>query len=62
VAPDTIIGRRAELDVVASFFDRETSGATALLIDGSPGIGKTTVWHEAVRMCGAPQDGRSEPV
>lgn len=49
MAPDTIIGRTHELGVVASVFDRDT-GAHGLLIEGEAGIGKTTVWREAVRI------------
>jgi DNA-binding CsgD family transcriptional regulator len=52
VAPDTIIGRAHELDVVASFFDHDSAGAHGLLIEGTAGVGKSTVWHEAVRIAG----------
>jgi DNA-binding CsgD family transcriptional regulator len=50
VAPDTIIGRADELGAVERFFGREPSGARGLLIEGDAGIGKTTVWREAVRI------------
>lgn len=48
MAPETIIGRTDELDAVRRFFDREPSGARGFLIEGSAGIGKTTLWREAV--------------
>jgi len=50
VAPDAIFGRTDELGVVSRFFDRERTGAGGLLIEGEAGIGKTTVWREAVRI------------
>ncbi len=50
MAPDTIIGRADELGAVERFFDLEPSGARGLLIEGDAGIGKTTVWREAVRI------------
>ena len=50
MAPDTIIGRADELGAVERFFDGELSGARGLLIEGDAGIGKTTVWREAVRI------------
>jgi DNA-binding CsgD family transcriptional regulator/tetratricopeptide (TPR) repeat protein len=50
VAPAAIIGRSAELDIVARFYEREPSGARGLLIEGEAGIGKTTVWREAARI------------
>ncbi len=53
VAPDAILGRTSELAVVARFFDRDASGTHGLLIEGEAGIGKTTVWREAVRIAGS---------
>jgi hypothetical protein len=50
LAPHTIIGRAEELGFVTRFLDRETSGVHGLLIEGDAGIGKTTVWREAVRI------------
>jgi DNA-binding CsgD family transcriptional regulator len=40
------VGRERELDQVASFLD-PAGTATVLLLEGEPGIGKTTVWAEA---------------
>lgn len=46
--PDPV-GREAELDVVDGFLADAGPGLRALAIVGEPGIGKTTVWQEAVR-------------
>jgi DNA-binding CsgD family transcriptional regulator len=45
----TIVGRDAELAVVDELVAAAGNGTQALLIEGDAGIGKTTVWHEAVR-------------
>jgi DNA-binding CsgD family transcriptional regulator len=47
----SLVGRDAELATVASFL-HETGGPTALVVVGEPGIGKTTVWEEALRRAG----------
>jgi DNA-binding CsgD family transcriptional regulator len=47
-AAGDIVGREAELEVIASFLEDDGVGARALLIEGDPGIGKTTVWHWGV--------------
>jgi DNA-binding CsgD family transcriptional regulator len=44
-----IVGREAELEAVERFLDGVPSGPLALLIEGEAGIGKTTLWLEAVR-------------
>ena len=44
-----MIGRERELDAVARFIERVLNGPVALAIEGEPGIGKTTLWLEAVR-------------
>jgi DNA-binding CsgD family transcriptional regulator len=44
------VGRQAELAVLARFLEGVTDGPRALLIDGEAGIGKTTLWREAVRI------------
>ncbi|HEX6399813.1 MAG TPA: AAA family ATPase, partial [Actinomycetota bacterium] len=49
LAPDTIFGRTDELSVVATFFGGEPTGVQGLLIEGDAGIGKSTVWREAIR-------------
>jgi DNA-binding CsgD family transcriptional regulator/RecA/RadA recombinase len=43
-----VIGREAELGVVERFLDGSTDGHAVLAIVGEPGIGKTTIWDEAV--------------
>jgi DNA-binding CsgD family transcriptional regulator len=44
-----LFGRDAELAGVVAFLDAVPSGPVGLLIEGEPGIGKTTLWHEVVR-------------
>src|SRR6202011_3597562 len=50
-----IVGRSAELETINGWL--HAPAATVLVIEGEPGIGKTTVWAEAVRL--AREDGRS---
>ncbi len=45
---DEIIGREAELSVVQAFLDRPAEGLRALVMDGDPGIGKSTLWLAGV--------------
>lgn len=42
------IGRESELGLVARFLDALPEGPSALVIRGEAGIGKTTLWNEAV--------------
>lgn len=44
-----LVGREAEALAIAAFLDRVPSGPVGLSIEGDPGIGKTTLWLEAVR-------------
>ena len=46
----TIVGRESEFAAVARFLDLMSAEACALVIDGEAGIGKTTIWREAVRL------------
>jgi DNA-binding CsgD family transcriptional regulator len=46
---EEIIGRGAELLAVHAFLDRVATGPSALLIEGEPGIGKTTLLLQTVR-------------
>src|SRR5688500_9607336 len=39
-----IVGRRAELDVLGDFVASIAGGASALVLDGEAGVGKTTLW------------------
>src|SRR6186997_2774064 len=48
-ATATFVGREAELAAVERFLDRAPAGPYALFIEGEAGIGKTTIWLEAVR-------------
>jgi DNA-binding CsgD family transcriptional regulator len=43
-----VIGRQWEQDRVSQFLDRLPGGPAALVLEGEPGIGKTTVWRAAV--------------
>lgn len=46
--PGAIVGRDGELEAAAEFFDGLKGGSAALVFAGEPGIGKTTLWMEAV--------------
>ena len=50
MAQDTILGREEELAVIARFVDDDRPGARALLLEGEAGIGKSTLWREALRL------------
>jgi len=45
---EALLGRRGELAEIERFLD--SGVARALLIEGEPGIGKTSLWREGVRM------------
>jgi len=45
-----LVGRAVELEAVELFGDRVARGAHALFLEGEPGIGKTHVWSEGVRL------------
>ena len=53
MAPDAILGREEELDVIGRILDAPPAGPRAVLLEGEAGIGKSTLWHEAVRIAGA---------
>lgn len=44
------IGRDPELEAVERLLDGGSARLTALVLEGEPGIGKTTVWRDAVDM------------
>jgi DNA-binding CsgD family transcriptional regulator len=48
-----LVGRAAEVEAVELFLDRIAQGAEALFLEGEPGIGKTRVWSEGVRLAQA---------
>jgi DNA-binding CsgD family transcriptional regulator len=50
-----VVGRETELAEVDAFLDAAGEGFAALVLDGEAGIGKTTVWRQAV--CLAEQRG-----
>jgi DNA-binding CsgD family transcriptional regulator/tetratricopeptide (TPR) repeat protein len=49
---DRTVGRDAELASIDAFLDEPRAGLAALVIEGDMGIGKTTLWREAVRAAG----------
>lgn len=53
VTETAVIGREPELRAVERFLDRSRKGSAALLIEGEAGIGKTSIWAEAVRSASA---------
>ena len=44
-----IIGRQEELRSLRTFLAELPAGGQALLLEGDPGIGKSTLWHEGVQ-------------
>lgn len=57
-----ILGREAELAHLARFIDSIEHGPSACILEGSPGIGKTTLWLaglDAARRIRAGRTGRS---
>lgn len=45
-----VLGREHELDVLQRFVETVSGGPAAALLEGSAGIGKTTLWLEALAM------------
>jgi DNA-binding CsgD family transcriptional regulator len=50
ISGGSLVGRAAEVEAVELFLDRVSRGAHALVLEGEPGIGKTRVWTEGVRL------------
>jgi DNA-binding CsgD family transcriptional regulator len=50
VHEQAVVGRRPELAALAALLTRLPEGPAALLLTGSAGMGKTTVWREGVRI------------
>jgi DNA-binding CsgD family transcriptional regulator len=48
-----VLGRARELETAGEFLDQLERGPAALLLEGEPGIGKTTLWHEAAALAEA---------
>jgi DNA-binding CsgD family transcriptional regulator len=42
---EPVVGRERELSATEPFLDRVPSGVCALVVEGEPGIGKTTIWR-----------------
>ena len=53
MAPDAILGREEELADAARFLDHGPEGPRVLLLEGEAGIGKTTLWLDAIRIASA---------
>lgn len=49
---DAVVGRAAELAAIDVFLGREPDGGRVLLLEGEPGIGKTTLWQAGVAAAG----------
>ena len=47
-----MVGRERELAAVSVFAESIPTGPRVLLLEGEAGIGKTTIWFEAVRAAG----------
>jgi len=47
--PDEIVGRGTELAAVERFVERARNALSGLVLEGDPGIGKTTIWEAAVQ-------------
>jgi len=45
----SVIGRSTEAEAVAAFLDSVADEPTALVVEGEPGIGKTTVWLSTLK-------------
>lgn len=53
VSAHDVVGRSAELDAIDRFLDRLAGAPAAVLFEGVPGIGKTTVWRQALARAAA---------
>jgi hypothetical protein len=51
-APERIVGREAERAAVSAFLDAVPAGPAGLLLEGEAGIGKTTLWMDALSKAG----------
>jgi hypothetical protein len=49
----SVVGREAELRAVDEILVAAREGLGALVFEGEPGIGKTTVWREGISRAGA---------
>jgi len=53
VVAETLVGRDEELAVVDAFLARRAEGPTVLVLEDDAGIGKTSIWQEAVERADA---------
>jgi MoxR-like ATPase len=49
---EAVVGRERVVAALTAFLDSVPRGPRALLLEGEPGIGKTTLWRDAVRHAG----------
>ena len=49
---ESVVGREREVAALTAFLDSIPRGPRALLLEGEPGIGKTTLWRDALRHAG----------
>jgi DNA-binding CsgD family transcriptional regulator len=50
--PSEIVGRATDLEAIDRFLDRLAGEPAAIVFEGLPGIGKTTVWHGTFQRAG----------
>ncbi len=50
MAVAALLGREQELLEIEAFLDRMTRGPETMVVEGEPGIGKTTLWRKAIRL------------
>jgi DNA-binding CsgD family transcriptional regulator len=50
MAVGELLGREQERAAIEGFLDRSSVGAESLLLEGEAGIGKTSLWREALRL------------
>jgi DNA-binding CsgD family transcriptional regulator len=48
MARDGVIGREEELASLSAFVERIADGPAALVLEGEPGVGKTTLWRSGI--------------
>jgi hypothetical protein len=46
--PGSLFGRERELALIRGFLERAAGGPATLVLEGEPGIGKTTLWRAGV--------------
>ena len=49
LAGGAVVGRGAELGAIASMLQDDAAASSGVLLEGEPGIGKTTVWEHGVQ-------------